>query len=313
MLSFVLRRLLLVIPTVVLISGLTFVLSNLTPGDPAYAVASRMAGRPASRAEVVATRHQLGLDQAPLSRYLHWATRAARGDLGRSYSTQAPVRQELFRRIPLTLELALPAMLLAMLIAIPAGVLASMRRNRPSDQLMRMLSMAGACMPSFWLALLLIILFSVRLHVLPVAGRGGYLHLVLPVVTLAMAPAAVLARFTRSSMLEALGSGYVTTARAKGVKEWSVVAKHALRNAVVPVVTAVGVNFGFLLAGATVIETIFVWPGVGSLLVGAIQQRDYPTIEGFVLYAGVSFALLNLVVDVSYAFFDPRIATDSRV
>ena len=301
MLSFVLRRLLLVIPTVVLISGLTFVLSNLTPGDPAFAVASRLQGRPASRAEVVATRHQLGLDQAPLPRYLHWAARAARGDLGRSYTTQAPVRQELFRRIPLTLELALPAMLLAMLIAIPAGVLASMRRNRPSDQLMRMLSMAGACMPSFWLALLLIILFSVRLHVL------------LPVVTLALAPAAVLSRFTRSSMLEALGSGYVTTARAKGVKESSVVAKHAFRNAVVPVVTAVGVNFGFLLAGATVIETIFVWPGVGSLLVGAIQQRDYPTIEGFVLYAGMSFALLNLVVDVSYAFFDPRIATDSSV
>src|SRR5437660_7011365 len=313
MLSFVLRRLLLVIPTVVLISGLTFVLSNLTPGDPAFAVASRLQGRPASRAEVVATRHQLGLDRAPLPRYLHWAARAVRGDLGLSYSTQAPVRQELFRRIPLTLELALPAMLLAMLIAIPAGVLASMRRNRPSDQLMRMLSMAGACMPSFWLALLLIILFSVRLHVLPVAGRGGYLHLVLPVVTLALAPAAVLSRFTRSSMLEALGSGYVTTARAKGVKESSVVAKHAFRNAVVPLVTAVGVNFGFLLAGATVIETIFVWPGVGSLLVGAIQQRDYPTIEGFVLYAGMSFALLNLVVNVSYVFFDPRIATDSSV
>jgi peptide/nickel transport system permease protein len=181
------------------------------------------------------------------------------------------------------------------------------RRNRSADQLMRVLSMAGACMPSFWLALLLIILFSVRLHLLPVAGRGGLDHLVLPVVTLALAPAAVLTRFTRSAMLEALGSGYVVTARAKGLGEWTVVAKHALRNAIVPIITAVGVNFGFLLAGATVIETIFVWPGVGSLLVGAVQQRDYPTVAGFVLYAGVSFALLNLLVDLSYAFFDPRI------
>ena len=307
--AFVLRRLLLVIPTVIGISVLAFVLTNLTPGDPAFAVASRLHGRPATPPEVAATRHQLGLDRAPLARYLHWASKAARGDLGRSYATRAPVRQELFRRIPLTLELALPAMLLALLIAVPAGILASMRRNRPVDQVLRVLSMAGACMPSFWLALLLIILFSVRLHVLPVAGRGGFNHLVLPIVTLAMAPAAVLTRFTRSAMLEALGAGYVTTARSKGLSERTVVAKHALRNAVVPVVTSVGVNFGFLLAGATVIESIFVWPGVGSLLVGAIQQRDYPTIEGFVLYAGVSFAILNLVVDVSYAFIDPRIAS----
>jgi peptide/nickel transport system permease protein len=313
MYAFMLRRLLLVVPTVVGISVLAFVLSNLTPGDPAFAVASRRQGRPASHAEVVRERHALGLDRAPLPRYLHWAARAVRGDLGLSYSTQAPVRQELFRRIPLTLELAVPAMLLAVLLAIPAGILASMRRNRPVDQVMRVLSMAGACMPSFWLALLLIILFSVRLHLLPVAGRGGFGHVVLPVVTLALAPAAVLTRFTRSAMLDALGSGYVTTARAKGVSERTVVAKHALRNAVVPIVTAVGVNFGFLLAGATVIETIFVWPGVGSLLVGAIQQRDYPTIEAFVLYAGVSFALLNLIVDVSYAFIDPRTATGSSV
>jgi len=311
--AFVLRRLLLVVPTVFMISVLTFVLSNLTPGDPAFAVASRRHGRPASHAEVVAVRHELGLDRAALPRYLHWAGGALRGDLGKSYSTQAPVRQELFRRVPHTLQLALPAMLLAMLLAIPAGVLAAMRRNRPVDQVMRVLSMAGACMPSFWLALLLIILFSVRLHLLPVAGRGGLDHLVLPVVTLAMAPAAILTRFTRSAMLEALGSSYVLTARAKGLNERRVVAKHALRNAVVPVVTSIGVNFGILLAGATVIETIFVWPGVGSLLVGAIQQRDYPTIEAFVLYAGVLFALLNLIVDVSYAFIDPRITAGSSV
>jgi peptide/nickel transport system permease protein len=307
--AFVLRRLLLVIPTVIGISVLTFVLSSLSPGDPAFAVASRIAGRPANAEEVANTRVRLGLDKGPVEQYLAWAGRAARGDLGRSYSTQSPVRQELFRRIPRTLELAIPAMLLAVLVAVPAGVLASMRRNRPSDQVLRLLAMAGACMPSFWLALLLIILFSVRMQLLPVAGRGGLDHLVLPVVTLATAPAAVLTRFTRSAMLEALGSGYVTTARAKGLGEWTVVSRHALRNAVVPIVTSIGVNFGFLLAGATVIETIFVWPGLGSLVVGAVQQRDYPTIAGFVLYAGVLFALLNLVIDISYAYFDPRIGS----
>lgn len=312
MAGYVVRRLLLVIPTVVGISLLTFVLSNMTPGDPARAVASRVAGRPASQEEVAATRHQLGLDRSPLPRYLHWVADAGRGDLGRSYTSRLPVRQELFRRIPRTLELAIPAMLLAILIAVPAGVLASMRRNRPSDQVLRIMSMAGACMPSFWLALLLIILFSVKLHLLPGAGRGGLDHLVLPVVTLALAPAAVLTRFTRSTMLEALGQGYVATARLKGLREWSVISKHALRNAMIPIVTAIGTNFGFLLAGATVIETIFVWPGLGTLLVGAIRQRDYPTIEGFMLYAGVSFALLNLAIDILYGFIDPRIAAGRR-
>lgn len=308
MTAYVFRRVLLVVPTVIGISILTFALSNLTPGDPAYAVASRVRGRPATRPEVLRTRKQLGLDRPPVVRYVHWAAQAARGDLGRSYATDAPVRKELFRRVPLTLELAVPAMLLALALSIPAGVLAAMRRNRAADQVLRMSAMAGACMPSFWLALLLIILFSVRLRLLPVAGRGGLGHLVLPTVSLALAPAAVLTRFTRSTMLEALSSDYVTTARAKGLKEWSVVGKHALRNALVQIVTAAGTNFGFLLAGATVIETIFVWPGVGSLLVGAVQQRDYPTIEGFVLYAGASFALLNLLVDVGYALIDPRIS-----
>jgi ABC-type dipeptide/oligopeptide/nickel transport system permease component len=162
-------------------------------------------------------------------------------------------------------------------------------------------------MPSFWLALLLIILFSVRLSVLPVAGRGGLDHLVLPTVTLAMAPMAILARYTRSTMLEALSSEYVVTARAKGAPERRVIARHVLRNSLVPIVTSVGTQLGFLLAGATVIETIFVWPGVGKLLVDAITGRDYPMVEGFVLYAGAAFVVLNLLVDVLYAAIDPRI------
>jgi len=305
---FVLRRVLLMIPTLIGISLLTFGLANATPGDPAFQAAQRSLGRTPTGPEITAERKALDLDHPLATQYFDWVGRAARGDLGISFASRRPVRNELFRRIPFTLQLAVPAMLLALLIAIPAGMISALRRNRPVDQAVRLASLAGACMPSFWLALLLIILFSVRLSLLPVAGRGGLDHLVLPVVTLAMAPTAILARYTRSTMLEALGSDYVVTARAKGSPEWQVITRHVLRNSLVPIVTSVGTQLGFLLGGATVIETIFVWPGVGKLLVDAITARDYPMIEGFVLYAGAAFVLLNLLVDVLYAAIDPRIA-----
>lgn len=305
---FVLRRVLLMIPTLIGISLLTFGLANATPGDPAFQAAQRSLGRTPTEPEIAAERKVLNLDHPLATQYIDWVGRAARGDLGISFASRRPVRDELFRRIPFTLQLAVPAMLLAMLVAIPAGMISALRRNRPADQIVRLASLAGACMPSFWLALLLIILFSVRLSMLPVAGRGGLDHLVLPVVTLAMAPTAILARYTRSTMLEALGSDYVVTARAKGAPEWRVITRHVLRNSLVPIVTSVGTQLGFLLGGATVIETIFVWPGVGKLLVDAITARDYPMIEGFVLYAGAAFVVLNLLVDVLYAAIDPRIS-----
>lgn len=304
---FVLRRVLLMIPTLFGISMLTFGLANATPGDPAFVAAQRSLGRTPTAKEVVAQRKELHLDRPLVAQYLSWAGRAARGDLGVSYESRRPVRGELFRRIPFTLQLAIPAMVLALLIAVPAGIVSALYRNRPVDQVVRVVSLAGACMPSFWLALLLIILFSVRLSVLPVAGRGGLDHLILPVVTLSTVPMSILARYTRSTMLEALSSDYVVTARAKGSPEWRVVARHVLRNSLVPIVTSAGTQFGILLAGATVIETIFVWPGVGRLLVDAITARDYPIIEGFVLYAGAAFVVLNLVIDVLYAAIDPRI------
>ena len=306
---FVLRRVLLMIPTLFGISILTFGLANATPGDPAFLAATRALGHTPSAREVVAERTELGLDRPLVAQYFHWVTRAARGDLGISFSNRLPVRGELFHRIPFSLQLAVPAMLLALLISIPAGMVSALRRNRPVDQVVRVVSLAGACMPSFWLALLLIILFAVHLSLLPVAGRGGLDHLILPVVTLAMVPMSILARYTRSTMLEALSSDYVVTARAKGARESRVIARHVLRNSLVPIITAVGTQLGFMLAGATVIETIFVWPGVGKLLVDAIAARDYPMIEGFVLYAGVAFVVLNLVIDVLYAAIDPRIVT----
>jgi len=306
---FVLRRMLLMIPTLIGISMLTFGLSNATPGDPAFQAAQRSLGRTPNNEEILAQRKELSLDRPLVTQYLHWVTQAAQGDLGTSFASRRPVREELFHRIPFTLELAVPAMCLALLVAVPAGMISALRRNRPVDQAVRLVSLAGACMPSFWLALLLIIVFSVRLSVLPVAGRGGLNHLILPTITLAMAPTAILARYTRSTMLEALGSDYVVTARAKGAPEWRVIGRHVLRNSLVPIVTTVGTQLGFLLAGATVIETIFVWPGVGKLLVDAITARDYPMIEGFVLYAGAAFVVLNLLVDVLYASIDPRIVT----
>jgi peptide/nickel transport system permease protein len=305
---FVLRRVLLMIPTLIGISLLTFGLANATPGDPAFVAAQRSLGRTPNDREVAAERKELNLDRPLPAQYVDWVGRAARGDLGVSFATRQPVRKELFRRIPFTLQLAIPAMLLALAVAVPAGMVSALRRNKPVDQVVRLASLAGACMPSFWLALLLIVLFSVRLSLLPVAGRGGLDHLILPVVTLSMAPMSILARYTRSTMLEALGSDYVVTARAKGSAPWRVVTRHVLRNSLVPVITTVGTQLGFLLAGATVIETIFVWPGVGKLLVDAITTRDYPMIEGFVLYAGAAFVVINLLVDVLYAAIDPRIA-----
>jgi peptide/nickel transport system permease protein len=191
---------------------------------------------------------------------------------------------------------------------VPAGIVCAVRRNRFVDQIVRIVSLAGASMPSFWLALLLIIGFAVHLHLAPVAGRGGIRAMVLPIVTLALSPAATLTRFIRSAVLEALSSDYVVTARAKGVREILVVGRHALRNSLVPIITAFGNSLAYMFAGAAVVEVIFVWPGAGKLLVDAIQQRDFPVIEAFILYAGVAWALVNLVIDLSYAAIDPRIS-----
>lgn len=305
--KYVLRRALLLIPTLFGMTILTFGVSNFTPGDPAFAFASRLANRPASPDEVAQAREELGLEGGLVPRYAQWVAAAAQGDLGISFSTRLPVREELIRRIGFTLRLALPAALLAVVIAIPCGVASAVRRNRPLDQLLRIVSLAGASIPSFWLALLLVVLFAVQLSLLPAAGRAGLSSYILPVVTLALAPAAVLARFTRSTMLESLGNDYITTARGKGLSEWAVVGNHALRNALVPLLTAFGSSLGHLMAGAAVVETVFVWPGVGKLLVDAILQRDYPVIAGIVLYSGAVFAVLNLVIDLLYAVLDPRI------
>ena len=301
------RRVLLFVPTLIGISILTFGVSNLTPGDPAFAFASRLASRPATPDEVAQARKDLGLEGGLVPRYFRWVGNAAQGDLGISFSTRLPVRPELAKGARYTLQLAVPAAVLSLVIAIPAGVLSATRRNRLTDQILRLVSLAGASLPSFWLALLLVVLLAVHYSVFPAAGRGGAASYVLPVITLALAPAAVLARFTRSALLETLSSEYVVTARAKGLREDMVVVRHALRNALVPLVTAVGTSLGHLIGGAAVVETVFVWPGIGRSLVEAILQRDYPMIAGTVLYSGAVFAVISLIVDLLYAVIDPRI------
>jgi peptide/nickel transport system permease protein len=306
--SYALRRVFLVIPTLIGVSLLTFLLIQLAPGDPAEGFASRIQGRPATLAEIEQARRDLGLNDPLPQRYVEWIGEVVTGDLGRSYTSRELVSTELLRRVPNTLQLAIPAALLALAIAIPAGIICAVKRNRLVDQVVRVASLAGASMPSFWLALILIVLFAVRLQLVPVAGRGDFRNLILPIVTLSFAPAATLTRFIRSSVLEALGSDYVTTARAKGVREVLVVGRHALRNSLVTVVTAFGNSLGHMLAGAAVIETIFVWPGVGKLLVDAIAQRDYPMIQAFILYIGVCFVVVNLIVDLCYGLIDPRIS-----
>ena len=310
---YVLRRCLLIVPTLLGVSFLGFALVNLAPGDPAEQFARRITDHPPSFAEVAEARERLGLNHPIPVQFVRWIDHAAHNDLGISYATRQPVSTELRRRIPKTLQLAVPAALLALAIALPLGSYSAVRRGHPADQIVRVGAMAGASMPSFWLALLLILLFSVHLGWLPVAGRGGLDTFVLPILTLALEPAAVLARFTRSTMLEALGEDYIRTAQAKGAPQWRVVSRHALRNALIPVVTYFGSRLGYLITGAVVVESIFVWPGVGRLTVDAVAQRDYPMVQGVVVFAGLTFAVINLLVDLSYRLVDPRIGVGQGV
>ena len=301
------RRILLIVPTVWGITLLAFAVSHLAPGDAAAEAFRRREGRLPSPPELVVERQELRLDRPLIEQYVSWVTNAAQSDFGASLSSRRPVSDEMRRRIPVTLELTALAAAIALLIALPSGVLAAAHQNRPADHVLRIGSLAGSALPSFWVALLLMELFAVRLSVLPVAGRGNASNLVLPAVTLALAPAAALARFTRATLLETLSDDYVRTALAKGLAGWRVVVSHGLRNSALPLVTAFGTSLGILLAGAVVVETVFSWPGMGSFSVQAIRERDYPSIQAVVLYAGLVVAVVNLLVDLSYALIDPRV------
>lgn len=305
--QYIARRLLLLVPIWLGITLMAFGLGRLAPGDPARLIAERQADGLPTAAQIEHVRAEYGLDDPLPLQYARWVGNALRGDLGLSFKTGGPVLEELARRFPATLELAVYGMLVGIALALPLGVQAAVRRGSSVDHLSRLIALAGASLPSFWLAFILIIMFAVQLRLLPVAGRGTLRHLVLPAVTLGVALAAPLTRLTRSSMLEVLGEDFVRTARAKGLHERAVILSHALRNALIPVVTVAGMSFGHLLGGAVIVETVFAWPGVGKLVVDSIFDRDYPLIQGYVLFMGTVFVLINLVVDLLYVWLDPRV------
>jgi peptide/nickel transport system permease protein len=260
---------------------------------------------------VATTRHALGFDRPLHQQFTDYVTRAARGDLGVSLRSSLPVALLIRERLPATVELTVAALLLAVAVAIPAGIVSAVKRGSALDRLAMVGAVAGQAVPIFWLALLLIAFFGVYLRWLPVFGRGSLAHLVLPAVSLSTVILGRLARLVRSSMLEVLGQDYVRTARAKGVGEVRVLAGHALKNAAIPIVTLLGLQFAQLLGGAVVTETIFAWPGIGRLVVEAIFNRDFPVVQGVVLVVSLIFVAVNLLVDLAYAALDPRIRTEA--
>lgn len=304
MATYIVRR---ILQTFIVLLGVSIAVSFMTqlvPGDPAVA----MLGNNASPQALADLRKQLGVNDPPWVQYGRFVERlVTEGSLGRSTRTNREVMTEIMDRFPYTLILTISAMVLATVLGIAAGVIAAIHRGKWPDIGVLIATTMGLSFPSFWLALLMIWLFSVRLHWLPVAGAGGWRHLVMPTITLALPSIATKARLTRSAMLETLGQDYIRTSRAKGLPEHIVLIRHALRNALLPVVTIVGLQFGALLGGAFITESIFGWPGVGQLAVNSILQRDYPVVQGTVLLVTVSFVLTNLAVDILYAWIDPRI------
>ena len=303
---YLVRRLLLTIPVLLGVATLVFSLIHFIPGDPAQA----MLGEGAAPEDVAQLRERLGLDRPLLVQYGSFLGGLARGDLGVSLRNDQPVLQQIVERMPATVELAFASMAVAVLIALPLGIIAAVWRGTVIDYGAMTLSLVGISIPNFWLGPLLAIVFAVELGWLPVGGRGTLAHLVLPAVTLGAALAAILARMTRASLLEELREPYVLAARAKGVSRTRAILHHAFRNSLIPIVTILGLQFGVVLTGAVITETIFAWPGIGRLLIQSISFRDYPTVQGCVLLIAVTYVGVNLITDLTYGFLDPRIRVD---
>ncbi len=301
----ILRRLFFMLPVVWGVSTFVFLIIHLIPGDPI----DLMLGETANQVDRQALRHQLGLDQPLWRQYMTFLQRMVQGDLGESLHNRRPVSTLIAERLPATASLAVAALCVSVGLAIPLGVLAAFRPGSLLDTGSMILALLGVSMPNFWLGPLLILIFSIQLDWLPVSGRGngGLAYLILPAITLGTGMMAILTRMTRSSMMETLREDYIRTAAAKGLTTWTVVAKHALGNALIPLVTLIGLQGGALLAGAVITETIFAWPGLGDLTIRAIQQRDYPVVQGCVLVIALTYVVMNMFTDLLYAVVDPRI------
>lgn len=303
MLRHLFKRFLLTLPALWLVLTLVFLMIHIVPGDPV----EQMLGEGAAPGAAAQLRHSLGLDQPLGSQYAHYLAGLFHGDLGQSFKFQAPVRQIIFERYPATLQLAFLALVVCAAIAIPAGVLAAHRRGQAPDRLVGVFTLLGLAIPNFALGPLLILLFSIEIGILPVSGRNGIGSYVLPAATLGAALAAILTRMVRGAMLEELSADYIRTARAKALSTAAVLFKHGLRNALIPIITILGLQFGTLLAGTIVTETIFSWPGIGRLTVQAISARDYPLLQGCILTISLSYVLVNLLTDAIYSVVDPRV------
>jgi peptide/nickel transport system permease protein len=311
MFSFVVRRLVLSIPILLLVSIMVFGLIHLIPGDPARVIL----GQEATPEAIAGLRRELGLDQPLVVQYLTWLGNVLRGDLGRSLADRSPVIDQIKLRLPVTLELTIGTFIVALLIALPAGILSATRRGSVVDYASTLIALGGLSIPSFWLAIMFILFFAVRLRWLPASGyvpftedpRANLAAMILPMVATGIRESAALTRMLRSGMLEVLNADYVRTARSKGLSEWLVVIRHALRNALVPIVTSAGLLLAGLLGGLVITETIFAIPGFGRLIVEAIYQRDFVTVQGAVLVSALLVVVINIVVDLIYALIDPRI------
>jgi peptide/nickel transport system permease protein len=303
MLGYVIKRLLLAIPTIFGVIFIVMLTIEMVPGDPA----ELMLGEHATQEAVQNVRTALGLDKPLLTRYLLYLTNLAKGDMGRSIRENRAVTKEISDVWPATLELTIAAMAIAILIGVAVGILSAVRPNSYFDNINRILSLFGLSMPVFWTGLVLIVIFSFWLRLLPIGGTGSLRHLILPAFTLSLPSIAMISRMTRSSLLEVLQEDYVRTARAKGLSKRAVILRHALRNALIPIVTLCGLQMGQLMGGAILTETVFAWPGLGRLMVRAIFARDYILLQGAVLVFALVFVLINLIVDISYSFLDPRV------
>lgn len=303
MTRYIVRRLAMLIPILLGVSILVFFVMRMIPGDPAR----QALGPEATGDQVAALRSAWRLDEPIPMQYFAWLQRATTGDLGRSTISRVPVVEELATRFPATLKLTVASMVVAIVFGLTMGIAGAVWHNSAIDRLTMLAALLGICTPSFWLGLLLLLAFSVRLNWFPAAGAGGLSHLVLPALTLGIGAAAIVARVTRSSMIDVLSDDYIRTARAKGLRQSAVVMQHALRNALIPVLTILGLEFGGLLAGSVITETVFAYPGIGQLLIKSIGNRDFPIVQGALLLFSVQFVIINLVVDLLYAKADPRI------
>lgn len=306
MLGYTIKRILQVIPVLLIISFICFMMIRLVPGDPV----ANMLGVNASKEAIAAQRAELGLDKPLLTQYGDFLVKALQGDLGKSITTRRPVIDEIAQRYPATLKLALGATVFAAVVGITFGVLSAVKQNKLTDNVIMVFSLLSVSTPSFFLALVMMLLFSIRLGWLPSMGLRTPLHYVLPIITLGMQSVGLIARTTRSSMLEVLRQDYIRTSRSRGISQAVIVMRHAFKNALIPVVTVVGLRFGGLLAGSMLVEAVFSVPGIGRFMVDGVLKRDYPVVQGTVLVLATTFVLVNLAVDLIYALIDPRIKYD---